>query len=83
MSELVFDLLDELYFVQHFDYLKQVLQWEDDVILFTLQSLFENDLIKCFVAHDQELFQDVKISDNGKNYYYLASKKGLMLHNSI
>ncbi|EOZ96890.1 hypothetical protein A33Q_2200 [Indibacter alkaliphilus LW1] len=83
MNEEEFDLLDELYFVQPYQYLKEELGWEDQKLLSTLQSLHQKAFIKCLTAPDEELFDQVDILNKGKELYYLASKKGLMEHNAI
>ncbi|MFD2033368.1 hypothetical protein ACFSKL_01125 [Belliella marina] len=83
MTEEEFDLLDELYFVQHFEYLKDMLGWEEDLLLATLQSLLDKEFIKCLIQPDEEVFGETKLQESGKTYYYLATKKGLMNHNSI
>ncbi|GAB2496529.1 hypothetical protein [Algoriphagus taiwanensis] len=83
MTDAEFDLLDELYFVQHFSYLKDALGWEDSQLLETLQSLYSSGLIKCLVGPDDERFDQVNISLEGKNLFYLATKKGLMAHNAL
>ena len=78
-----FDLLDELYFVQSFDYLLEELGWSDEVLLQTLHSLFQKAMIKCLASPDDELFGDVDILNEGKSMLFLATKKGLMAHNAI
>lgn len=83
MTDEEFDLLDELYFVQHFDYLKETLAWEDELLLATLQSLYEKAYIKCLSEPDTEIFDKVDFKIIGKNLFYLATKKGLMEHNAI
>ncbi|MCH7400728.1 hypothetical protein ACFOUP_12205 [Belliella kenyensis] len=83
MTTKEFDLLDELYFVQHYSYLKEALNWEDDVLLSTLQSLHDQGYIKCLKSPDEEVFNSVDLPNQGVNYYYLATKKGLMDHNTI
>ncbi|MCH7396791.1 hypothetical protein MM236_02285 [Belliella sp. DSM 107340] len=84
MTEEEFDLLDELYFVQHFDYLKDILGWEEELLLANLQSLLDKDYIKCLYKPDEEVFDKISsLKESGKTYYYLATKKGLMNHNSI
>ena len=83
MTEEEFDLLDELYFVQHFDYLKDILGWEEELLLANLQSLLDKDYIKCLYKPDEEVFDKISLKESGKAYYYLATKKGLMNHNSI
>ena len=83
MTDEEFDLLDELYFVQHYTYLKETLAWEDELLLATLQSLYEKGFIKCLSEPDSEIFDQVDFSKEGNNLFYLATKKGLMEHNTI
>jgi hypothetical protein len=83
MTDQEFDLLDELYFVQHYSELKRQLSWEDDLLLRLLKNLYEKELIKCFRTPDDEVFQVDNLYLEGKTYYYLATKKGLMIHNSL
>lgn len=83
MTEEEFDLMDELYFVYSYDHLKKELDWEDEKLLATLQLLYEKEWIKCFLGPDVEVFIGEDIKNRGKSYFYLATKKGLMEHNSI
>lgn len=83
MTEEEFDLLDELYFVQPYSYLKETLAWEDSKLLNTLSSLHKKTYIKCLTAPDAEIFDQVDLQKKGKELYYLATKKGLMEHNAI
>jgi len=43
MSDLEFDLLDELYFVQDFAYLKATLRWEEETLVDTCTSFMKRD----------------------------------------
>lgn len=82
MTNEEFDLLDELYFVQPYDFLKEELEWADEEIFETLKSLQEKGWIKCFKAMDEEVFEgELDLKNNYRSYFYLASKKGLMAHN--
>lgn len=83
MTNTEFDLLDELYFVQHYSYLKETLGWEDDKLLANLQSLYESQFIKCLFEPDDEVFDHIDLNSKGKELYYLATKKGLMNHNTL
>ncbi len=83
MTDSEFDLLDELYFVQSFDNLKNALNWEDEKLLHTLLSLYQKGLIKCLAEPDQERFDQVDVLVEGKELLYLATKKGLMAHNTL
>ncbi|OYX21544.1 MAG: hypothetical protein B7Z16_05750 [Algoriphagus sp. 32-45-6] len=83
MTDSEFDLLDELYFVQPFDYLKDALGWEDAHLLETLLSLYQKGMIKCLSGPDQERFDQVDVIAEGDKLMYLATKKGLMAHNTL
>lgn len=83
MSEEEFDVLDELYFVQSFDYLKETLDMEPDRILNTLKSLYLQGYIKCLSSPDEECFEQVDVLSVGENLFFLATKKGLMAHNTL
>lgn len=83
MTDQEFDLLDELYFVQHYDYLKETLGWDDGLLLQTLSLLCQKGFIKCLFAPDDEVFRPIDFPKEGQNLYYLATKKGLMEHNAL
>lgn len=83
MSDAEFDLLDELYFVQGYAYLKDSLGWEDLLLLETLTSLYKKGMIKCLSGPDEERFDQVDIFKEGENLFFLATKKGLMAHNTL
>ncbi|HSI78593.1 MAG TPA: hypothetical protein VK957_22045 [Lunatimonas sp.] len=83
MSDDEFDLMDELYFLQSFAYLKEVMDWEDERLLNTLQQLYDKEWIKCYIAPDEEIFEKTSLHASGKLYFYLATKKGLLSHNTI
>jgi hypothetical protein len=83
MSDLEYDVLDELYFVQSFKYLKGILQWEDQVLKDTLEKLYKKEWIRCYATPTEELFgDDIDLETRYHAYYYLASKTGLFAHNS-
>lgn len=83
MSNAEFELLDELYFVQPFSYLRETLAWEDQLLLDTLDSLYAQGLIKCLQSPDEERFDQVNVIEEGEDLYFLATKKGLMAHNAL
>lgn len=83
MSDEEFDLMDELYFVQSYDYLKETLGWEDEVLIKTLVSLYDQGYIKCLSNPDSELFTEVNVEEQAKKLHFLATKNGLMAHNTI
>lgn len=83
MSDEEFDLMDELYFVQKYDFIKDSLGWEDELLLNTLDSLYQSGMIKCLETPDTERFDVVDIYSEGRELFYLATKKGLMAHNTL
>ena len=83
MTDPEFELLDELYFVQSYQYIKESLGWEDELLLSTLNALYQRGLIKCLESPDEERFDLVDVPEEGRNLFFLATKKGLMAHNAL
>ncbi|MDN3203039.1 hypothetical protein [Algoriphagus sediminis] len=81
MNDDQFDLIDELYFVQDFDYLRETLGWADDHLIGVLQSLVDEGWVKVLKSPDEELFDKIDLKINGTTFMYLATKEGLMKHN--
>lgn len=82
MSDLEFEVLDELYFVTHFSELVVALGLEDGEIKPVLAKLLKKGWLRCFADPDVELDEkDIDIEVSFRSYYYLASKEGLMAHN--
>lgn len=83
MTDLEFDLLDELYFVKSFEEIRNALGWEDEIILKTLGSLLERGWIRCYFTPTQEIMDDeIDLPGKFRKLFYLASKDGLFAHNS-
>ena len=84
MSDLEFDVLDELYFVQPFDHLISELELEKSDLKEILKSMLDKGWIKCFRTMSDEVFpEDLDFENKYADYFYLATKKGLLTHNSI
>ncbi|WP_375583422.1 hypothetical protein [Cyclobacterium xiamenense] len=83
MTDDEFDLLDELYFLQSYDYLKKKLGWEDERLLVTLDLLLKKAWIKCYSSPEEELFTPPALNESGKELHYLATKQGLLRHNTL
>lgn len=82
MTDVEFDVMDELYFVQSFDYLTEELSMSADEIKPVLKELLDRGWIKCLYNMNDEVFKESLNFDlEFKNYYYLASKAGLLAHN--
>ncbi|MCC5921822.1 MAG: transporter [Cyclobacteriaceae bacterium] len=83
MTDLEFDVLDELYFVQSFDDLKQKLIIKEDTLRATLHVLVKKGWVKCLDKQEREILDEGRgFSDNYLSYRFLATKAGLMAHNT-
>jgi len=83
MNDLEFEVLDELYFVQSFAYLQKQLQLEEQALREILRTLLQKEWIKCFKDGFHEIPDTEADFDNKyQDYHYLATKKGLLAHNS-
>ena len=82
MTDQEFDVLDELYFVQPFEYLISEVELDTYEIKEALKGLLDKKYIKCFESVDEEVFeQDLDFENKYAEYYYLATKAGLLAHN--
>ena len=82
MTDLEFDVLDELYFVQPYDYLLSELELEDAELKAALMQLVEKGWVKCFLSMQEEaLSHELQMDEKYREYFYLATKEGLMAHN--
>jgi len=83
MSDLEYEVLDELYFIQSFNHLKDTLQWDTQMLRETIEKLLQKDWVRCYTTPTNELFGDeIDIETKYHTYFYLASKSGLFAHNS-
>lgn len=82
MTEEEFDVLDELYFVQSFDFLLEELEMEAAALKTVLSALIEKGWVKCFFSMQEEaLSHELQMDSKYREYFYLATKEGLMAHN--
>lgn len=83
MTELQFDILDELYFVTGFEDLQKQTGLEKARLLNELGKMIDNGWVKIFEGETElekeQLDPDPAISTT---YRFLATKKGLFAHNS-
>lgn len=83
MSDLEYDILDELYFLTHFSELIAKLDLNDDEIKPLLIKLYNKGWVRVQAEPDKELGdKEVDLEVAFRNYYYLASKEGLKAHTS-
>lgn len=82
MTDLEFDVLDELYFVVPYHHLKEELDLDDNTLKGVLESLLGKGWIKCFLTASEEAVRgEIDFDNKYKDYFYLASKQGLLAHN--
>jgi hypothetical protein len=85
MTEVEFDILDELYFVVSYPDLKSTLSLSDAELCGGLKALLEKGYIRILYP-DQDTEYEYRADEFGKlcqDYFYLATKAGLVVHNSI
>lgn len=84
MTETEYEIIDELYFVTPYQQLSAALVLTDEELGRSLQDLVARGYVKCFYPDpDTEVeFNEATFSKNYQNYYFLATKAGLMGHNS-
>jgi len=76
-----FNVLDELYFVRSYDDLKASVDLNDKELVMTLQELHQKSWLKVLESVDEEI-TGKKLWGDYKTFYFLASKNGLMAHNT-
>ncbi len=85
MTDLEFDVLDELYFVQTFATLREALldDMEEATLVSVLYDLAQKGWVKCLRPNkDEPIHQEaLDIKRDYQQYCYLATKAGLMAHN--
>jgi hypothetical protein len=83
MTDREFDVLEELYFTVPFERLKKNLEWSNQEILDVLMDLLTKGWVKGFDIQTDSEIEDVEyIRKHYTELNFLATKKGLMAHNS-
>lgn len=83
MTDLEFDILDELYFLISYPSLFSKLNISENELNNTLLNLIEKNWVKYYVNTDGVENPEIEINAKTlKDLLFLASKKGLMAHNS-
>lgn len=83
MTDLEFDVLDELYFVISFQDLQDTLGLEEEALSAVLYDLIAKGWVKCLESFSETLTPTKEdFIQNYRNYQYLATKAGLLAHNS-
>ncbi|PIQ22057.1 MAG: hypothetical protein COW65_05385 [Cytophagales bacterium CG18_big_fil_WC_8_21_14_2_50_42_9] len=84
MNDLEYDIINELYFVTAFRDLAGTLDLPDTELSANLEDLVQKKYIKCFYPDpDTEIeYNAEEFFQNCRSYYFLATKEGLLAHNS-
>ncbi len=83
MTDNEFDVMDELYFVQSFSMLQQQVSLSEAELKDVLYGLLQKKWIKCLASPDHELTgSELDFENRYNTYYYLATKTGLLAHNT-
>ncbi len=84
MTDIEFELIDNLYFVQTFEFLRKEMELNENDLSALLIELVQKDWVKVMDKEsDEEILSPDIWSANCSGYYYLATKKGLFAHNSL
>jgi hypothetical protein len=82
MSDLEYDVLDELYFLLQYADLAKELGMSDDELKPILTKLLRKNWLRCYSEPDVEVeAADIDLEISFRTYYYLASKEGMKAHN--
>lgn len=84
MTEIEFDIIDELYFVTPYGQIRDALLLTDEELGKSLKELVALSYVKCYYPNpDTEVeYNDATFSKNYQQYFFLATKIGLIVHNS-
>ena len=83
MSDLEYDVLDELYFVQSYNGLLDTTGLEEDLLNKVLSKLLSKKWIKCLVNQTEDIaYEELDFEKDFRKIFYLATKSGLLAHNS-
>ena len=83
MTDIEYEILDELYFVNTFENLLKEIDIDESALLKELGQLISKEWVKCFINNNTEVKNDrVDLLNNRYKHLFLATKKGLMAHNA-
>ena len=84
MNDIEYDIIDELYFVTPYQDIAKALKLQEAILSRHLADLLQKGYIKAFYPNpDTEIpYQEENFQTSFRKYFYLATKTGLILHNS-
>ncbi|AHM59401.1 hypothetical protein D770_05690 [Flammeovirgaceae bacterium 311] len=76
-------MLDELYFLQSFNELMEQAEIDSENLKLVLGSMLEKGWVRCLRSREgEEPVGTDEFSSNYSAYHYLATKAGLLAHNT-
>ena len=83
MTKQEFEILDELYFLISYPDLVERVEMPEENLREELGKMVQKEWVRCFRKVDEDVdWVDVDFENQFANYHYLASKAGLLAHNS-
>jgi len=84
MNEIEYEIIDELYFVTSFPDIAQALSLEEEELCRNLLDLIKQGYVKAYFPDpDTEVeLAEQQFKQNCNKYFFLATKAGLIVHNS-
>jgi hypothetical protein len=84
MSDIEYQVLDELYFVISFHKLMENTELDEIPLKNCLKNLISKGWVRCFKdSKGEKPIEEIDFENNFIDYQYLATKKGLLAHNTI
>ncbi len=83
MTDQEYNFIDELYFMQTADSLCRNLNWPEEDVKTVLLQIFDKGWLKIMISDDEFNLSREELAADYKKYEYIASKKGLLAHNTI
>ena len=84
MTEPEFEMLDELYFIKNLEDLRKELKSAEYDIREELWKLIQKGWVRATVHKDQEVnLTEEDFQRDVNNYYFIATKNGLLAHNRV
>jgi len=84
LSEVQFDILDALYFVESYDHILEDAPYPETVVRAEMHTLIDRGWVQVMRLDEEKgdyLRTAIYDLDNMRDFYYLATKEGLLKHN--
>ena len=83
MSDAEFDILDQLYFVTKLNQIQEEIDIRYEELIQVLGQLHQKGWIKILETVDDEVSSTkIDLTNHAGEYFFLATKEGLLAHNS-